>query len=173
LFGDAWADASLILPGAALAIGVYGPIGISAYAYLYAQADSTTALQGSLLNNSVRWAATFALLPGMGVTAIGVGWAAASFCELPLVAARTRKRSGARLVRRVLRPAVAGSLTAAGGWLIAEQLGVTVESALLSSIAAMAGFAALMCIFDRDDLRDSAGMVRKAASEAKRGIRRA
>jgi polysaccharide transporter, PST family len=170
LFGDVWADASLILPGSALALGVYGPIGISGYAYLYARGDSTTALQGSFLNNSVRWGTTFALLPGLGVSAIGVGWAAGAFSELPLVAHRTRKACGARLVQRVLRPAIAGSLTGAAGWLVAESLGVTAVSGLLSLLTATAGFAGLMWIFDRDDLEEALGMLRRAASEVRHGI---
>jgi O-antigen/teichoic acid export membrane protein len=173
LFGDVWADASLILPGSALALGVYGPIGISGYAYLYARGDSTTALQGSLISNTVRWGTTFALLPGIGVAAIGIGWAAGAFSELPLVAIRTRRASGARLVRRVLRPAIAGSLTATAGWIIADSLGVTAPSALLSLVTATAGFAGLMWIFDRGDLKEALGMVRKAAGEARQGIRRA
>jgi O-antigen/teichoic acid export membrane protein len=173
LFGHVWADASLILPGSALALGVYGPIGISGYAYLYARGDSTTALQGSLLSNTVRWGTTFALLPGLGVAAIGIGWAAGAFSELPLVARRTRRASGARLVRRVLRPAIAGSITAAAGWMVAESLGVTAPSALLSLLTATAGFAGLMWIFDRDDSREALGMLAKAASEARQGLRRA
>lgn len=171
LFGDVWADASLILPGSALAIGVYGPIGIAAYAYLYAQGDSTTALQGSLLSNAVRWGTTFALLPGMGATAIGVGWAAAAFCEMPLVAHRTRRRSGARLVRCVLRPAIAGTLAGTAGWVVADGLGVTVPSALLSLVTAAAGFAALMWIADRGNLRESWRTIRRAAGEARQGIK--
>jgi polysaccharide transporter, PST family len=173
LFGDVWADASRVLPGSALALGVYGPIGISGYAYLYAQGDSTTALQGSLLCNAVRWATTFALLPGLGAAAIGIGWAAGSFAELPLVAHRTRRACGARLVRRVLRPAVAGSLTGAAGWAVATSLGENVPAALLSLLVATAGFAALMWLFDRQDLREALAMIRRAATEARRGIRRA
>ncbi|HEX4625185.1 MAG TPA: oligosaccharide flippase family protein [Solirubrobacteraceae bacterium] len=173
LFGDDWADAALILPGSALAIGVYGPIGISGYAYLYAQGDSTTALQGSFLSNAVRWGTTFGLLPGLGVVAIGIGWAAAAFCELPLVAHRTRKRCGARLVRRVVRPALAGSVAGAAGWVVADRLGVTVPSALLSVATATAGFAALMWIFDRDELKAAVSMIRGAAREARQGIRQA
>jgi O-antigen/teichoic acid export membrane protein len=173
LFGDVWADASLILPGSALALGVYGPIGISGYAYLYARGDSTTALQGSFLSNTVRWGTTFALLPGLGVSAIGIGWAAGAFSELPLVAHRTRKACGARLVRRVLRPAIAGSLTAAAGWMVAESLGVTVLSALLSVVTATVGFAGLMWIFDRAGLKEALGMLSRAASEARQGIKRA
>ena len=173
LFGNVWADASRILPGSALALGVYGPIGISGYAYLYARGDSTTALQGSLLCNAVRWATTFALLPGLGVAAIGIGWAAGSFTELPLVAYRTRRACGARLVRRVLWPAVAGSLTGAAGWAVATGLGVNVPSALLSLLIAMAGYAGLMWLFDREDLREALGMLGRAATEARRGIRQA
>jgi peptidoglycan biosynthesis protein MviN/MurJ (putative lipid II flippase) len=173
LFCDVWADASLILPGSALALGVYGPIGISGYAYLYARGDSTTALQGSLLSNTVRWGTTFALLPGVGVAAIGIGWAAGAFSELPLVAHRTRRACGAHLVRRVLRPAIAGSLAAAAGWGVADALGVTVPSALLSLVTATGGFAALMWIFARADSKEALGMLRRAASEVRQGISRA
>jgi O-antigen/teichoic acid export membrane protein len=173
LFGDVWADATRILPGSAVALGVYGPIGISGYAYLYARGDSTTALQGSLLCNAVRWGTTFALLPGLGVAAIGIGWAAGSFTELPLVAHRTRRACGARLVRRVVPPAVAGSLTGAAGWAVATSLGVNVPSALLSLFIATAGYAGLMWLFDREDVRAALGMIGRAASEARRGIRQA
>jgi peptidoglycan biosynthesis protein MviN/MurJ (putative lipid II flippase) len=163
----------LILPGAALAIGVYGPIGISGYAYLYAQDDSTTALQGSLLSNTVRWGTTFALLPSLDATAIGVGWAAAAFCELPLVASRTRRRSGARLARRVLRPSIAGALAGTAGWVIADSLGVNAPSALLSLVVATLGFAGLMWIFARGDLLEAVRMIRNAGREARQGIKRA
>jgi O-antigen/teichoic acid export membrane protein len=171
LFGDVWTDASLILPGSALALGLYGPIGVSGYAYLYARGDSTTALQGSLLNSAARLSTTFALLSPVGPTAIGIGWAAGSLCELPLVAIRTRRACGARLLRRVLPPALAALVPAAAGWAVAKSLGVNVPNAALAQLTATAGFVLLMWVFDREDLRESIRMLRKAATEARRGVR--
>ena len=76
-------------------------------------------------------------------------------------------------LRAATRDGIAGALTAAAGWMVAESLGVTVPSALLSLLTATAGFAGLMWIFDRDGLKEAVGMVRKGAGEARRGIRAA
>jgi lipopolysaccharide exporter len=170
LFGDVWEDVALILPGSALGLALAGPIGIAAYAYLYAIGDANTPLWATLLSTVARLATTFALLPSIGVFAIGAGWAVGACAELPVVAGQVRRASGARLVRQVLRPSLSAVLPTAGGWLVAESLGSTLPAALLALTIAAGGFAAIMYVFARQDLSQAAAMMRRVGREARKGF---
>jgi O-antigen/teichoic acid export membrane protein len=171
LFGHAWTDVSLILPGSALGLVTYGPIGICAYAYLYATGDSSTALLGTVLGGSVRLIATFGLLPVVGVAAIGIGWAAASLSELPYVLGRVRRRTPARLGRTVIWPTASAVVGGSAGWEVAQSLGTTAVSGALSAVTATLLFLGLMGVLGRRDLVVAFGMLRRAATLARRGTR--
>jgi polysaccharide transporter, PST family len=73
LFGSVWSDVSLVLPGATIALVLSAPVNISVIGYLLAVADAKTPLRGAIVSAAVRLAVTFALLPFIGVAAIGVG----------------------------------------------------------------------------------------------------
>jgi O-antigen/teichoic acid export membrane protein len=153
LFGPSWTEVAYILPGAAVGLIVYGPMGISAYGYLVASGDASTPLRGALLAAVVRLTSTFALLPLVGTWALGIGWALSSLSEMPIVLRRIRKAIGANLLPRTVRPAVMAGAAGGAGWAVAEALGVNVVSAG-ASLAVSAGlFAALMLIGAGGDVR--------------------
>jgi O-antigen/teichoic acid export membrane protein len=172
LFGEVWTDVSLILPGCAVALAVLGPVGVSAHAYLYSIGDSRTPLWAGVAGIVVRLACTFALLPGVGVTAIGVGWAAGAVVELPLLLRRVRRESGTRLWPRVLTPALSAVLPSVLGWRVATELGVTVPSALAGAAIALIGSLALMVVVGRRQLADSIRFTTRATRAAWSGLRR-
>jgi O-antigen/teichoic acid export membrane protein len=166
LFGAAWSDVSLILPGAALALAIAGPIGMVSSSYFYARGDAGTGLRASLITGALRLCVALPLLPELGVVAIGLGWAAGAMGAMVLVLHRARRACGARLGRRVAGPVVSGAVGGAAGWIVADSLGVTVPSALLAVLLACALWTLLMLLFSRDTLRDGVAMGRTVLGSA-------
>ncbi len=170
LFGDNWAGVSVILPGSAIALGVNGPIGIVLFGYLYATGDARTALLASLVSGAVRLAVTFSLLPLVGPAAIGIGWAVSIFAEMPIVLIRVRRSSGARLLRRVLPASFCATVGAGAGWIVAQTLGRTALSVLVSASLAGATFGVLMMLIGREELRRTLAMLRSARRALRRPV---
>lgn len=161
LFGDKWSDVALILPGAAVALAVYGPVGIVTYSFMYASGDASTSIVGSLLGGGTRLASTLLLLPVLGVGAVGLGWAIGGVAELPWVLKRMRERSGAALTGRVLRPAIAGIVAGGLGWLVCDELGRNLPSAGAAFGVAVAAFAGLMAVAGREDVAHTTSTARR------------
>jgi O-antigen/teichoic acid export membrane protein len=158
LFGAHWADVSLILPGAALALSIGGAIGMVSASYFYASGDANTGLLATSLHGAVRVTLTLALLPTIGVAGIGVAWAFGSVAAMVITVPRARRACGARLELRVIAPAV--SLTAGGlaGWLLAEELGVALTSAVVAAVAALAVWFPLMLVLSPRTCRETWAM---------------
>jgi peptidoglycan biosynthesis protein MviN/MurJ (putative lipid II flippase) len=129
-----------------------GPINISVIGYLQAVGDARTPLRGAVVNAAVRLPATFALLPSVGVAAIGIGWAIATLAELPVYLVPTRRRSGAHLLRCTLTACMSAIVGSAAGWILATHYGATVPSALAAAAVGLAVFALLMLAFGRGSL---------------------
>jgi O-antigen/teichoic acid export membrane protein len=166
LFGGAWSDVSLILPGAALALAIAGPIGMVSSSYFYARGDAGTGLRASLITGALRLCVALPLLPELGVVAIGLGWAAGALGAMAFVLRRARRACGARLGRRVAGPVVSGAVGGAAGWIVADSLGVTVPSALLALLLACGLWTLLMLLLSRDTLRDGVTMGRTVLGSA-------
>lgn len=152
LFGADWTDVSLILPGAAIALAVSGPIGLVASSYFYARGDADTSLVSNIITGAVRLAVALPLLPLLGVGAVGVAWAAAALCAMAYTVRRARRASGARLALRVAGPVASGIGGGLVGWLVAESLGVTVLSVVSASLAAWGVWLVLMLVLARGTL---------------------
>jgi O-antigen/teichoic acid export membrane protein len=166
LFGTDWTDVSLILPGAAIALAIAGPIGMVSSSYFYARGDAGTGLAASIITGAVRLSVTLPLLPALGVVAIGIGWTAGALCAMVFILRRARRASGARLGRRVAGPVASGTLGAAAGWIVADSLGVTVLSAALAVPVAIGLWLLAMLLLARGNLRDGIAMARTVLGSA-------
>jgi lipopolysaccharide exporter len=160
LFGADWTDVSLILPGAGVAMAIAGPLGIVTSSYLYSRGDASTGLVGTNITGPVRLVSTLALLPVLGVVALGIGWAAGTAAGTAYTLPRAQKASGARLLAPVLGPVASAMVGGAAGWFVADALGVTIVGALLSGLLAVALSLAMMVTFSRRTLIDALGMMR-------------
>jgi O-antigen/teichoic acid export membrane protein len=160
LFGRDWTDVSLILPGAGVAMAIAGPLGIVTSSYLYARGDASTGLVGANITGPVRLASTLALLPVLGVVAIGIGWAAGTAAGTAYTLPRAQRASGARLLAPVLGPVTSAMVGATAGWFAAGALGVTIAGALLSGLLAVALSLTMMVVFSRKTLVDALAMMR-------------
>jgi polysaccharide transporter, PST family len=171
LFGADWTDVSLILPGAALALIIAGPIGLATSAYFYARGDAGTGLKMSIVTDIVRAPVTFVLLSTMGVAGLGIGWLAGSLAGMAYTVPLARRASGARLGLRVLGPALCATIAGLAGWLVTDELGVTVAAAVLSAATASGLWLALMAVVSRSTLIDGFGMCRAILTSAFAGFR--
>jgi hypothetical protein len=115
----------------------------------------------------VRLSVTLALLPSLGVVAIGIGWAIATLVELPVYLNPVRRRSGAKLLACTSPSCVAAIGGSAAGWGLAEHYGATVGSALVAGTAGLAIFAVLMLVFARASLKATLSMSRSMLAAAR------
>lgn len=162
VFGHTWAPVSLIIPGSAIALVVFGPISISGYGYLYAAGDASTPFKGTVAATVVRLVSMALLLPVIGVAAIGLAWALSCVAEVPLVLGRIHDLIGARLVRPVVRPSLIASIGAAAGWAVSDLLGPTLLGVGCSLSLSVGLFALLAWTLARQDLLDTSSFLQKA-----------
>ena len=166
LFGTHWTDVSLILPGAALAMAIAGPLGIVTSSYLYSRGDASTGLGGVSINGTVRIAVTLGLLPVLGVIAIGVGWAVGTMAGTAYTLPRAQRASGARLLAPVLRPVAGAALGAFAGWLVADVVKLTLVAAVLGALVAVGLALLMMALLARATLLDALAMARTVSRSA-------
>jgi hypothetical protein len=166
LFGADWTDVSLILPGAGIAMAIAGPLGIVTSSYLYARGDASTGLVGANINGAVRLAATLGLLPVLGITAIGIGWAAGTVAGTAYTLPRAAAASGARLLSPVARPVACATIGAAAGWLVAGGLGVNALGVVLSGLLAAVLCLMMMLAVARRTLMEALAMTRTVVGSA-------
>ena len=169
VFGPNWLDAAYILPGAALGLAVGAPIGICCLGYLHSVGEASKPLRGTLVGSATRVGLTLALVPRMGATAIGIGYAVATFAEMPILLRETRRRVGARIGQRIWVPAASASLAGGLGWLVCDWTGRSVLGGCLAAIIAIGGSCALIYLGDRSGFRDALQMSRRAVGFASRG----
>jgi polysaccharide transporter, PST family len=166
LFGTGWTDVSLILPGAAFALTIAGPIGMVSSSYFYARGDASTGLIASIITGVGRLSVALPLLPVLGVAAIGVGATAGAIAAMAFTLPRASRASGARLGRRVAGPAASAIVGGAFGWVVADALGVTVISALLAVLSSGALWLLAMLLLAGGTLRDGVAMARTILGSA-------
>jgi O-antigen/teichoic acid export membrane protein len=166
LFGDKWVDASLILPGAALGLAISGPMGLVGSSYFYARGDANTGLVASSASGAVRLLVAVPLLAPLGVAAVGIGCAAGAIVAMLYTVSRARRTTSARLMMRILGPALSGVAGAAVGWLVAAELGVNVVSIAGASLASWAVWLAVMAVLARSTLLDGIRLGRSVFGSA-------
>ena len=90
LLGQKYAAAAVVLPPAALALVVNVPVGVAVGSYLYAQGRAGAVLVPVIVHSLVWYAVTFALLPLIGVAAVGIGSLAGGAAGAALLVPRGR-----------------------------------------------------------------------------------
>lgn len=117
LFGEHWSDAGAVVPLASLGLLLVGPISVSATGYLNAANRPGEVLRATLLATAVMIPVSFALLPSIGILALGIGWIVEGSISAMALARYVRRSCGARLISRVAAPTVIGAVAGAAGWL--------------------------------------------------------
>jgi polysaccharide transporter, PST family len=149
VFGHQWSPVSAVIPWAALGLMFGGPVSVATGGYLYAVGDSRSVLVSAILQTLAWFMFAFALLPSLGIRAIGIGWLAASIVEAVVLTRSTRRHIRIDVFRRLVLPAAVAALAATAGWLAAAYLGATVVSTLCGAGVAGLLYLAVMLALRR------------------------
>jgi O-antigen/teichoic acid export membrane protein len=163
VFGEEWREVGEIVPWATAAILVLVSIGVVTAGYLQA-ADRPRAVLPTVVAGAIAWAGvSAALLPSLGVAAVGVGWLAGMTAESALLAWTTRRVSGARIIRGVAVPLLVGAAGCAAGGVLALLLEPGILSALVATAAALATTLLGLAVLCHRSLVEAFGQVRTGA----------
>jgi O-antigen/teichoic acid export membrane protein len=164
LFGHRWKDASLILPGAALALIIAGPLGVTVVGYLYAIGDAKTPLRANIVNGVLTVAFTVLFLKLVGIAGVGIGSAVGSVVATPVMLIGVVRGGGPRMWPAFIGPTVGSAAGMAIGWWLCGLLDDTIWAAFVASAACFSLQIAVAWVFDREALRTALRSMRQAGA---------
>jgi len=171
LFGEPWRDAAVVIPAACLGLAVAGPVSVACQGYLYAVGDATAVLRSGLIQTATLFAVTMALLPSLGIVAVGIGWLVSYLVEAVLLGRATARTSGSRLLPTLLTPVGSALVAGGAGWLITTSQGAGLWSGLLGGGSATLLFLGLLGTLNKRLLTETVRFI-IAAGRATRATRR-
>jgi O-antigen/teichoic acid export membrane protein len=121
MFGDQWLDAATILPFICLSTLLLGSVAVAATSYLPAVGRPGIVAVASACLGIVWLAVTAALLPSIGVAAIGIGNLAGAIVEVAVLNSATRRASGVAPLGPLVRPLAVAVLSGSVGWLVCTE----------------------------------------------------
>jgi O-antigen/teichoic acid export membrane protein len=166
LFGEQWREASLVMPGACLGIGISASLSVASQGYLYAVGDASAVLRYATRTAIATFVVTLPLVPVVGISAIGFGEIAASVVGAYVLRRAVLQWAQVDVVRPLLAPVAAGVVSAGAGWLVADLGGADFVSGVAGGACSVFLFLVLLTTFRRrlvcDTFRFGAASVRAA-----------
>jgi O-antigen/teichoic acid export membrane protein len=164
LFGSNWDGTVDLLPWAALALVVNGPLSTVATGYFYAT-DRPNVILRMVIAHTVVWFAVFVpLLPSMGAEAIGIGLLAAAASDLVVLGLPLYRASGVAVLKVTLVPIAAVLVASALGTVVSERLGPDLGGLVAALACTEAAFVGLIFVAKRAALVDVARLARRGVS---------
>jgi O-antigen/teichoic acid export membrane protein len=155
IFGSQWRDAADIVPFLCLSTLVLGSISVAATSYLSAFGRPGVTAWAAVSFGVIWIALTVALLPVIGVTAIGLGNLVGAIVEAAILDRATRRTAGVAPYRPLLRPLAVALVAGTAGWIVCEagpdRFWVGIAAAVVTLALSLLGLR-LAC---RDDLNDT------------------
>ena len=167
VFGDRWATAAQVLPGACLGMFVAGSLSVSTQGFLYAVGDASAVLRSTVVSAAVALAVTSSLLPSIDVWAPGVGLLAASLCEAAVLIRCTRRHADVRLARIIALPAVLVAIAIGAGWWVADAAGRNFLSGLAGAGLAVGLYLGGLAVARRGQVSAFVRVVRRAVQNSR------
>jgi O-antigen/teichoic acid export membrane protein len=149
VFGDQWRDASLVMPGACLGIGISASISVASQGYLYAVGDASAVLRYATRTAIATFVVTLPLVPVIGISAVGLGEVAASVVGAYVLRRAMLRWAQVDVVRPLLVPVAAGVVSGGAGWLVADIGGGDLLSGLAGGACSVSLFLVLLTAFRR------------------------
>jgi O-antigen/teichoic acid export membrane protein len=167
MFGDQWREVTSIIPLICLSTLLLGSISVSATSYLPAVGRPGIVAIASACLGVIWLAVTAALLPTLGVAAVGIGNLAGALVEAAVLNAATKRSSNVAPYRPLVRPLAVALLSGGLGWLICSKgpdgfvTAVTAGSLTFALVALGLGIACRRDLVDTVQL--ALGSLRSAA----------
>jgi O-antigen/teichoic acid export membrane protein len=149
LFGHQWSDASLVMPGVCLGIGVSASISVASQGYLYAVGDASAVLRYAIGTAIATFVVTLPLLPVVGISAIGLGEIAAAVVGAYVLRRAVMQWAQVDVIRPLLVPVPAGVVSASAGWMVADLGDADLVSGLAGGACSVFLFLVLMTALRR------------------------
>jgi O-antigen/teichoic acid export membrane protein len=137
LFGDQWSAIVWIFPSACSGILVASAVAYPGIGYLYAAGQPTIVLKASIVFGVFLVGVSAALLPAIGVAAIGIGLLVAGVAECLIVAPRVHESAGARMWKPIAPTMIPAAVGASMGWVVSEYGGDLLFGLLGGLVAAL------------------------------------
>jgi O-antigen/teichoic acid export membrane protein len=131
VLGDEWAGAASVLPWAGLGLMIGGPVSVATAGFLWAVGDASTPLRAVVCHGIVWITLTLALMPAIGLTALGVGWLAAGVVDAVVLGRGASRKAPMRLAPVLLVPACVAAVSAGVGWIASSSGSPTMTSVFL------------------------------------------
>ena len=154
VFGARWQDAALIIPLICLSTLLHGSISVAATSYLSAAGRPGIVAIASACLGVIWLATTAALLPSIGVAAIGIGNLAGAVVDAAVLNAATKRASGVAPYRPLLRPLAVALLGGGLGWLLCVEGPDGFLTAVVAGLLTFAFCALGLLVVCRNDLAD-------------------
>jgi O-antigen/teichoic acid export membrane protein len=166
VFGANWQDAALIIPLICLSTLLHGSVAVAASSYLTAAGRPGIVAVASACLGVIWVATTAALLPSIGVAAIGIGNLAGALVDVALLNAATKRVSGVAPCRPLIRPLAVALLGGGLGLLLCVEGPDGLLTAVVAGVVTFVFCALALLVVCRKDFADivqlSLGLLRSA-----------
>jgi O-antigen/teichoic acid export membrane protein len=159
VFGEQWRPVGAILPWACAALLVWGPVGVVAVGFLYADDAPSVVLKASVLQTIVLFAVALPLLPVLGPEAIGVGLLPGAIADTWFMARAIHARSPARPLRALWPTLAVGALAGAVGTAVTTGMPGGLIAAAAGGLTAAGVYLAVLALVRRAVLIETAGLI--------------
>jgi O-antigen/teichoic acid export membrane protein len=166
LFGDKWSGIVPVFPGTCSGLMIVGSVAAAGVGYLFAADQPQVVLKASLAYAIGLVGTSAALLPLIGVSAIGVGWVVGAVGESAVLAPAVRRLAGANIVTPLLRPLGAGLLGGAVGWSIASSVPNDFLAGLAGGSVGSLLTTAVLAVMAREYLADLLSVIVRSVRSA-------
>jgi O-antigen/teichoic acid export membrane protein len=166
LFGEEWEPVGDLLAWTTVAVLATISLSVVPGGYLQAANRPGTMLKGATLAGVAWIATTAALLPFVGLVAVGIGWLLGALTEGVVLSRATTAESGARVASEVGVPLLVGTSGCVAGAVLGLTFGPGVLPAVGAAAIAVVVTALGLAFFARRPLLDAIGQVRTMAGRA-------
>jgi O-antigen/teichoic acid export membrane protein len=164
LFGTNWSGTSDVLPWAAIALILNGPLTTVATGYFYAIGRPGTILRMVVVHTVVWFAVFVPLLPVTGTEAIGLGLLAAAAGDLVVLGVPLWRAAGVAVLKVTFIPILAVVAASALGTLVSQQLGANAGGLIAALVGTQAAYIGLIFVAKRAALADLVRLARRGIS---------
>lgn len=154
VLGREWADAATVLPWASLGLMIGGPVSVATAGFLWAVGDASTPLRAVAYHGAAWITVTFTLMPAIGLTAIGVGWLAASVVDAVVLGRGAGRKTQIRLMPALLLPTGVAVVSGAVGWILSSSGGATMTSVFLGAGPSLLLYVSGLFLLSRSSLAE-------------------
>lgn len=165
VFGPRWAPCADTLSMAAWALIVSGALSVAGSGFLLAEGNAREVMRTVLAHTVVGLVVAAALLPVIGINALGYSYVAMAATDVVRFSSALRRHvPGLRPLRSLLAPTLVSTLGVAAGWVVTRLVGHDLLAAMCGSAVAFVVVLAGHWLSDRETLT----ALRRTASRATR-----